>query len=146
MTSTPLRSLVLLASSTFRLSTVVPPPTVTVPVVVVVVVVVAIYSLLKLLNLNSYKARRLASARSGHGKDFSVVRRVVSLEIGNARINECAFVTCGHTAPAMKRLPRQRTGKCLVAMTARRRRQCPIRNFADRWPGRQAQLKDQKVD
>ena len=28
-----------------------------------------------------------------------MVRRVASLEIRNAEIDECNFVTCGHTAP-----------------------------------------------
>ena len=88
-----------------------------------------------------------ASERNGHGKDFSVVRHVVSLEISNPRIDKSDFVTCGHRAPpAMKRLPRERTGKCLDVMTARRRRQCQAWNFGDRLPGRQARLKDQKVD
>ncbi len=40
-----------------------------------------------------------ASERSRHGKDFSVVRRVARLEIGNARIDESDFVTCGHKDP-----------------------------------------------
>src|SRR5258706_15833962 len=31
-------------------------------------------------------------------------------------------------------------------MTARRRRICQTRNSVDRWPGRQARSKDQKVD
>ena len=39
-----------------------------------------------------------AGARSGHGKDFSL-RRVASLEISNAWINECDFVTYGHSDP-----------------------------------------------
>ena len=39
-----------------------------------------------------------AGARRGHGKDFSL-RRVANLEISNAWIDECDFVTCDHMAP-----------------------------------------------
>ena len=39
-----------------------------------------------------------ARARSGHGQDFNL-RRVASLEISNAWIDECDVVTCGHAAP-----------------------------------------------
>src|SRR5216683_6682735 len=39
-----------------------------------------------------------------------------------------------------------RIGKCLAAMTARRRRICQIRNSVDRSTGRSARSKDRKVD